>query len=140
MQPLKLTEAHGWPARMPREGTLEVDFRTSQIVADKRIPLAPSQFEHVFVSNLAPEAEVSDAHRTNFCQARLLCCVLALGCAIERLAVSVSSEVCVHVARVYRACFRAFGGMSPGCICECGCTRTNCCMCVITLMKECRSR
>jgi hypothetical protein len=72
LQPLKLTEGMQWPSRMPREGRLEVDFKSNLPVADKKIPVSEEQFEHVFRPNLAREADVSDTDRATFCEARTL--------------------------------------------------------------------
>ena len=59
-----------WAERMPRVGLLVVDFHTQLIVADKRVPVTDSQFEHIFQPNLAPNADVTDAFKAAFCHVR----------------------------------------------------------------------
>ena len=70
VQPLKLTEQHQWPARMPREGTLAVELASNLLVPDKKIPLSDAQFEHVFAPNISRGADVSDNYRATFCTVR----------------------------------------------------------------------
>lgn len=67
-QVLKLTPQMQWPRRMPREGLLEVDFRTSQLVADTRVPVLDEQFDSLHGPTLAATADVTDAFRSTFCQ------------------------------------------------------------------------
>ena len=74
MQPFKLSPLLGWPARMPREGTLEVVFQSARQVADKKIPLLDRDFEHIYRPNLAAAADVTDQFRATFCAVR--CCFL----------------------------------------------------------------
>lgn len=53
---------------MPREGLLEVDFRTAQLVADTRVPVLDEQFDNLHGPTLAATADVTDAFRSTFCQ------------------------------------------------------------------------
>jgi hypothetical protein len=69
-----LTSAMHWPARMPRLGTLEVDFQTKQFVADRKLVLLDEHFQHIFGATLSAEAPVSDTHRATLCMVR--CCDL----------------------------------------------------------------
>ena len=73
MQPLRLAASMQWPARMPREGRLQVTLKSALSVADKKIPLSEPQFEHVFRPNISPAADVSDAYRATFCTVRPPC-------------------------------------------------------------------
>jgi hypothetical protein len=78
VQPFKLTPQLKWPARMPREGKLEVQFQTSLPVADKKIPLLDDDFDHVYGSNLSADAEVSDTFRATFCEVHHQLCPIGI--------------------------------------------------------------
>ena len=62
-----------WPQRMPREGLLEVDFRTAHLVADTRVPVLDEQFDNLYRPTLAADADVNDAFRATFCQVSYPC-------------------------------------------------------------------
>lgn len=70
LQVLHLTAQMQWPQRMPREGLLEVDFRTAQLVADTRVPVLDEQFDNLHRPTLSAAADVTDAFRSAFCQVR----------------------------------------------------------------------
>jgi hypothetical protein len=83
-QTFHLTEQLKWPARMPREGTLEVDFHSKQNIPDTKIPVSDAQFEHLCSSNLSEAANVSDTFRVTFSAVCSICiscfCVACASC------------------------------------------------------------